>query len=62
MSISVEKAEEYIELLRKIPDNPEFILKGNLFDEGTDSLNFLYNIKIDGKYILDFLIENVSSS
>lgn len=59
MSISIEKAEEYIKLLREIKNNPELILTKNLFDEGSDSLNFLYNIEIDGKHILDFCIEQL---
>ncbi|MDF2882188.1 MAG: hypothetical protein K0R54_2745 [Clostridiaceae bacterium] len=56
MSISLEEARNKLDTLEKLAGNPELILT-DLFTEGVSGSNFLYQINIDGKYILDYLKE-----
>lgn len=56
MSISLEEARKKLDTLEKLANNPELILT-DLFTEGVSGSNFLYQINIDNKYILDYLKE-----
>lgn len=61
MSIELQEARKKLDVLEELTNNPELILT-NLFGEGgvSDS-NFLYQVNIKGKYILDYLIEHLKT-
>ena len=56
MSLNIKDARETLDIMEKIADNPSLILT-NLFSGGVSSSSFIYNIKMDGKYISEYCIE-----
>ena len=56
MSISLEEARRKLDILEKSSDEPELILT-DLFSEGVSGMNFLYQVRVNGKYIIDYLKE-----
>jgi hypothetical protein len=56
MSISLQEARKKLDILEKLARNPELILT-ELFTEGVSGSNFLYQVKVNNKYILDYLKE-----
>lgn len=56
MSIELKQARKKIDILENLAKNPELILT-ELFKEGIDGTNFLYQIRVNGKYILDYFNE-----
>lgn len=56
MSIELQEARKELDILENLANNPQLILT-DLFGGGTSELNFLYQVNIKGKYILDYLIE-----
>lgn len=60
MSISLEEARRKLDILEKITNNPELVLT-ELFTEGVSGSNFLYQIKVKDKYILDYLKDHLST-
>jgi hypothetical protein len=59
MSISLEEARKKLDILERLADNPELILT-ELFTEGASGSNFLYQVRVNNKYILDYLKEYLS--
>lgn len=61
MAISIEEARNKLNILEYLSKHPDKILIGDLFEESSqyNSLNFLYNITVEGKYILDYLNEHL---
>jgi hypothetical protein len=59
MSISLEEARKKLDILEKLSTNPELILT-ELFSEGVSGGNFLYQVNVNGKYIMDYLKEYLS--
>lgn len=60
MSIELQEARKKLDILEELTNNPELILT-NLFNEGVSDSNFLYQVNIKGKYILDYLIEHLKT-
>ncbi|WP_097005262.1 hypothetical protein [Lacrimispora amygdalina] len=58
MSISIEEARKKLDTLEKLSNDPSLILT-DLFSEGVSGSNFLYQVNIKGKYIIDYLIEHL---
>lgn len=57
MSISLDEARNKLDILEQIPNNPELILT-KLCTNGVSGNNFLYQVNINGKYILDYIQDN----
>jgi hypothetical protein len=60
MSISLEEARKKLDILERLANNPELILT-ELYTEGVSGSNFLYQINVNGKYILDYLQNYLST-
>lgn len=58
MSISIEEAYQKLDILQKLSDSPELIMT-DLFSKELSGINFLYQIDINGKHILDYLAEHL---
>lgn len=58
MSISIQEAYQKLDILWQMADNPELMMT-DLFSKGVSGMNFLYQININGKYILDYLKEHL---
>lgn len=58
MSISIQEAYQKLDILQRMADNPELMMT-DLFSRGISGMNFLYQININGKYILDYLKEHL---
>ena len=58
MSISLEEARHKLDVLEKLASDPKLILT-DLFSEGVSGSNFLYQVKVNDKYILDYLKEHI---
>lgn len=56
MSIELQEARKKLDILEKLASNPELIMT-DLFSEGVSGSNFLYQVNVNGKYILDYLVE-----
>lgn len=56
MSIELQEAKHKLDILEHLADKPELIIT-DLFTLETDGDNFLLQININGKYILDYLVE-----
>ena len=59
MSISIEEARRKLDILEELANDPSLILT-ELFSEGVSGSNFLYQVKVNEKYILDYLNEYLS--
>lgn len=59
MSITLDNAKKIISLFEEIINNPEEAL--DLIQNGIDDLNFLYQIEIDDKHIIDYIKDCLSS-
>lgn len=60
MSIELQEVRKKLDVLEELTNNPELILT-NLFSEGVSGSNFLYQVNIKGKFILDYLIEHLKT-
>lgn len=58
MSISIQEAYKKLDVLQQMADNPQLIMT-DLFSKGVSDMNFLYQVNINGKYILDYLKEHL---
>lgn len=58
MSISIEEARKKLDTLERLSNDPSLILT-DLFSEGVSGSNFLYQVNIKGKYIIDYLMEHL---
>lgn len=56
MSISLEEARHKLDILEKLASDPKLIFT-DLFSYGLSDSNFLYQIEINDKYILDYFKE-----
>lgn len=56
MSVELQEARKKLDILEKLASNPELIMT-DLFSEGVSGSNFLYQVNVNGKYILDYLVE-----
>lgn len=56
MSIELKEARKKLDIIEKCASNPILILT-DLFSERVSGSNFLYQVNIDGKYILDYLVD-----
>ena len=56
MSIELKEARKKLDIIEKCANNPNLILT-DLFSERVSGSNFLYQVNIDGKYILDYLVD-----
>jgi hypothetical protein len=59
MSISLQEARRKLDILEKLAFDPKLILT-DLFTDGVSGSNFLYQVKVNNKYILDYLREYLS--
>lgn len=58
MSISLEEARHKLDVLEKLAIDPKLILT-DLFSEEVSGSNFLYQVKVNNKYIPDYLQEQM---
>lgn len=58
MSISIEEARKKLDTLERLSNDQSLILT-DLFSEGVNGSNFLYQVNINGKYIFDYLMEHL---
>lgn len=58
MSIELQEARNKLDILEEMASNSQLILT-DLFSNGVSDSNFLYQVNIKGKYILDYLIEHL---
>lgn len=56
MSIELQDARKKLDILEKLTNNPELILT-DLYSEGVSGVNFLYQVNVKGKHILDYLVD-----
>lgn len=56
MSIELQEARKKLDILEKIANNPELIMT-DVFSEDTESINFLYQVKINEKHILEYFTD-----
>lgn len=56
MGIELQKAKEKLDMIEKLANNPELILT-DLYSEGLSDSNFIYQINVKGKYILEYLTD-----
>lgn len=54
MSIDLQEARRELDIIEQLSDRPDLLLT-KLFSDGSSGVNFLYQININGKYIMDFL-------
>jgi hypothetical protein len=54
MSISIDKARRKLDILEQLVNNPNLLLT-DLFTDGVSGINFLYQVNVNGKYILEYL-------
>lgn len=60
MSVDIKEARRKLDLLEKLANNPSLIMT-DLFNDGVEGGNFLYQVNIDGKHISDYLKEHLCS-
>lgn len=60
LSISLEDARKKLDILEQLSNAPQLILT-NLLSDGLLGTNFLYQVNINGKYIMDYLREYLCS-
>lgn len=60
MSISLEEARRKLDTLEKLSDKPQLILT-DLFSKGVSGMNFLYQVNVNGKHIMDYLKKYLNS-
>lgn len=60
MSISIEEARKKLDTLEKLSSDPSLILT-DLFSERVSGSNFLYQVNVDGKFVIDYLVEHLRS-
>ena len=56
MSIELQEARKKLDILEKLTNNPELILT-DLFSNSVSDNNFLYQVNVNGRYILDYLVD-----
>lgn len=56
MGIELQKAKEKLDMIEKLANNPELILT-DLYSEGLSVSNFIYQINVKGKYLLEYLTD-----
>lgn len=60
MSLELKEAREKLDMLERLADEPNLIFT-DLYAQGLNGCNFFYQVKINGKYILDYLIEHIKT-
>lgn len=60
MSIELNEARKKLDIIEQLTNNPQLILT-DLYSDDISGRNFLYQINVHGKYIMDYLREHLMS-
>lgn len=60
MSLELKEAREKLNIIERLSKEPQLVFT-DLYKKGTQDCNFLYQVNVQGKYILDYFIDHVKT-